>query len=72
MHYKNGREAKPGDRIMSLTQSLAGVLYNLNDQSYTCNGRLAATTPNDAYVTLSECLHVDDIVAADVPDSTKK
>lgn len=71
MHYKNGREAKPGDKIINLTTGLAGVLHSPNPGSTTCNGRLAAINQNDPYVTLSDCLHVDDIAAADIPDISK-
>jgi hypothetical protein len=73
MHYKNGREAKNGDRVVMISsgQIVAGVLHSTNGDSTTCNGRIAAVTPNDAYVTISECLHADDVAKAAVPDSTK-
>lgn len=70
MHYKNGREAKDGDKIMSLEHGAAGVLHSTNAGAETCNGRMATVSPNDPWVTLSRCLHVDDIAAADVPDSS--
>lgn len=69
MHYKNGREAKAGDVIVSLSGKQVGILHSVIAQSDTCNGRLALTTQNDPYVTLKECLHIDDISAADVPIS---
>lgn len=74
MHYKNGREAKAGDQIVLIqnAQPLAGILHSLNDQSDTCNGRLATSTSNDPYVNIKDCLHVDDVKAATIPDSTKK
>lgn len=71
MHYKNGREAKAGDKVINLTSGLSGVLHSPNPGSQTCNGRLAQMTNNDPWVTLSECLHVDDIAAAEIPDATK-
>ena len=71
MHYKNGREAKPGDKVVVLPSGRAGILHSVNANSTTCNGRLAQTTENDAYVTLSECLHMDDIAAANISDSSK-
>ena len=71
MHYKNGREAKAGDRIINLTSGLSGVLHSPNAKSETCNGRLAAVTLNDPWVTLGECLHLDDVAAASIPDATK-
>lgn len=67
MHYKNGRAAKDGDKIVNLPTGLAGVLHSSNAQSTTCNGRLAQISQNDAYVTLSECLHIEDIAAAEIP-----
>ena len=73
MHYKNGREAKPGDVIVrpgdSYNPTISGVLHSVNVQSTTCNGRVAPQGQNDPYVTLSECLHIDDIKAASVPNS---
>jgi hypothetical protein len=71
MHYKNGREAKAGDRLINLPSGLSGVLHSPNAKSDTCNGRIAAVTSNDPWVTLSECLHLDDVAAADIPVATK-
>ncbi len=71
MHYKNGREAKPGDKVINLPTGLSGILHSPNAQSQTCNGRLAVASNNDPYVTLGECLHVDDVAAAEIPDTSK-
>ena len=71
MHYKNGREAKAGDKVVSLTYGFAGLLHSVQTQSSSCNGRLATISQNDPYVTIGECLHIDDIAQAMVPDSTK-
>jgi len=71
MHYKNGREAKAGDKVVNLPTGQAGVLHSVNAGSTSCNGRLAQTTTNDPYVTIGECLHMDDIAAANIPDSSK-
>jgi hypothetical protein len=71
MHYKNGRPAKPGDKVIDLPTGLSGILHSTQANSTTCNGRLAQINQNDAYVTISECLHLDDIAAASVPDSSK-
>ena len=71
MHYKNGREAKPGDRVVSLAHGIAGILHSPNAGSTTCNGRLATITQNDPWVTLSECLHMEDIAAAKIPNATE-
>lgn len=70
MHYKNGRAAKAGDQIVNLQTGLSGILHSPNAESNTCNGRLAVANPNDPWVTLSECLHIDDIKAGAIPDSS--
>ena len=67
MHYKNGRPAKAGDTVLCLSQGIAGVLHSTNAQSQTCNGRLACITSGDPWVTIGECLHLDDIAAAAIP-----
>lgn len=72
MHYKNGREAKAGDKVVSLTCNVAGILHSINVQSNSCNGRIARMADSDPYVTLNECLHMDDIAAAKtIADSFK-
>jgi hypothetical protein len=82
MHYANGRKARNGDRIMRITlsgesvKSIIGILYEAAPGNYDSNGYL--TEPMDSHYTyLSECLHVDDVVAAIgdaklVPDTSKK
>jgi hypothetical protein len=72
MHYKNGRPAKEGDKIINLESGFTGVLHTTNAGSQTCNGRLAQTSHNDPWVTIGECLHIDDIKAAEIPDSSEK
>lgn len=73
MHYKNGREAKVGDRVVRIGDAhnppLIGILHSPVVGSDTCNARLAVITPNDAYITVKECLHLDDVAAAVIPDS---
>lgn len=66
MHYKNGREAKQGDRVFAMNNgtAISGILHDLKPGSSSCNGRLAATSQNDPYVTIGECLHADDIASA--------
>jgi len=75
MHYKNGREAKNGDAIVLVSKygdyPKAGVLYGAVVGNDHCNGRIAITSPSDPIADLSQCLHVDDIKAATIPDSTK-
>ena len=72
MHYKNGREAKQGDKVLNLPSGQSGVLHTVNAGSTTCNGRMAPMSQNDLYVTLSECLHLDDVAAANLPDTSKQ
>ena len=67
MHYKNGRAAKDGDKVLHLNSGKSGLLHSTAPGATTCNGRLASIADNDAYVTISECLHIDDIRAADIP-----
>ena len=63
MHYKNGRAAKAGDRVIDLQSGQAGILHSTSAASDSCNGRLALTTSSDPYVTIKECVHVDDVKA---------
>lgn len=80
MHYKNGREAKNGDKVVWLpcddstgnNPAFAGILYSATvGGNATCYGRLAPSSKNDHHVDISECLHVDDIAAVDIPDSSR-
>jgi hypothetical protein len=69
MKYKNGRTAQLGDLILDLTTGKAGVTHSISEQTVG-NCRLVGMTNLDPWVTLSECLHIDDIRSADVPDLT--
>jgi hypothetical protein len=63
MHYKNGREAKVGDKVVgkdSLGSPVAGVLVSAHAQSTTCNGQIVPFNSPTWGVTLGDCLHVDD------------
>jgi hypothetical protein len=67
MHYKNGRAAKNGDKVVlfsSYYAPIVGILYDAVAGNDTCNGRLAPIQPNDPCPNLKECLHVDDVLAA--------
>jgi hypothetical protein len=75
MHYKNGREAKNGDRVVLIGYNgipVAGILYNAVAGNDYCNGKIAITSVNDPCPNLKECLHADDIMLADIPVSQKK
>ena len=77
MHYKNGREAKNGDKVVLLPSyglPVVGILYDAVAGNDYCNGRIAPTSASDATPNLKECLHLDDILGAlpaEVPDSSK-
>jgi hypothetical protein len=67
MHYKNGREAKNGDKVVlipSYGTPVIGILYDAVAGNDHCNGRIAVTAPNDPTPNLKECLHLDDVIAA--------
>lgn len=77
MHYKNGREAKNGDKVMlipSYGTPMIGILYDAVAGNDYCNGKLAQIHSSDSMVNLKECLHYDDVIEAlpkEVPDTTK-
>lgn len=77
MHYKNGREAKNGDKVVlfpSYGSPTVGILYDATAGNDYCNGHIAAIHPSDPCPNLKECLHLDDVLAAipaDVPNVTK-
>lgn len=67
MHYRNGRPAKNGDKIVSLGYdgskiTAAGVLYDAVPGNDYCNGSLAPL-PGLPSACLCDCLHVDDLAA---------
>lgn len=65
MHYKNGRPAKNGDKVILISPydktPVAGILYDATAGNDYCNGRIALTSPSDPCPNLKECLHVDDV-----------
>lgn len=66
MHYKNGREAKNGDRVVLISNGKIthGILYDAQAGNDYCNGRLAEMRYSDPSPNLKECLHEDDLNAA--------
>ena len=76
MHYKNGREAKNGDKVVLLPgygSPVIGILYDATAGNDYCNGRIAPIAPNDPCPNLKEVLHLDDVLKAlptDVPDTS--
>lgn len=78
MHYKNGREAKNGDKVVlipSYGSPVVGILYDATAGNDFCNGKIAPTKPSDLCPNLKECLHLDDVLnalPAEVADSSRK
>ena len=74
MHYRNGREAKNGDKVVMVDgygAPCAGILYDAQAGNDYCNGKLAVIRPNDPMPNLKECLHWYDVAppkpASDMP-----
>ena len=66
MHYRNGREAKNGDKIVKLEGGKIvsfGVLYDATVGNDYCNGRIAPAQPSQDGACLVDSLHIDDIEA---------
>ena len=68
MHYRNGREAKNGDKIVQLDFSegrvtTLGVLFDATPGNEYCNGNIASTSPGVTGACMCDCLHVDDLAA---------
>jgi len=64
MHYRNGREAKNGDRIVKLNGGdivAYGVLHSAVPGNDFCNGNIAVVQPSNDYACMCDCLHVDDV-----------
>jgi hypothetical protein len=76
MHYKNGREAKNGDKVVLIDDygaAMVGILYDAKAGNDYCNGKLAIIRSNDPCPNLKECLHLDEVRAAlKTQDSAKK
>ena len=67
MHYRNGREAKNGDKIVKLGVEggkivAFGILYEAVAGNDYCNGAIS-TISNDQMACICDCLHVDDLAA---------
>jgi hypothetical protein len=66
MHYRNGREAKNGDRIVQLGERGkvlgTGILYDAVAGNDYCNGSLAPI-PAGTGALLIDALHIDDLAA---------
>jgi hypothetical protein len=67
MHYRNRREAKNGDKLVSIGNDgqiiAVGVLYGAESNTDYCNGNIAPTQHPQQPACLCDCLHVDDVAA---------
>jgi hypothetical protein len=67
MHYRNGREAKNGDKIIQFGIDGGkivsfGVLHDATPGNDYCNGAIAPL-PSQTLACMCDCLHVDDLAA---------
>jgi hypothetical protein len=70
VHYRNGREAKNGDKVVQIggygdgAQIVAvGVLYDAKPGNDYCNGSIAPVQSAVTGACMCDCLHVDDVAA---------
>ena len=68
MHYRNGRRAENGDKIVQLDFdgghiNAIGILYDATPGSDYCNGRIATTCTTMTGACICDCLHADDLAA---------
>lgn len=66
MHYRNGRPASNGDKIVKLEGGKVvayGVLHSAIAGNDYCNGNIAVVQPANDYACMVDCLHVDDVAA---------
>lgn len=64
MHYRNGREAKNGDKIVKLEGGKVvsfGVLHSATAGNDYCNGHIATIQHPQEGACLVDCLHIDDV-----------
>ena len=65
MHYRNGREANNGDKVVKIEGGKIvsfGVLHSAIPGNDYCNGGIAPLT-SDQGACLCDCLHIDDVAA---------
>ena len=66
MHFRNGRIAQNGDKVVSLgfngaTIEAVGVLHEAVPGNDFCNGRIAPTCTIVTGACMCDCLHMDDL-----------
>jgi hypothetical protein len=67
MHYRNGREAQNGDKVVQLgfndgKVEKIGILADAVPGNDFCNGKIEPI-PGESIACLCDCLHVDDLAA---------
>jgi len=66
MHYRNGREAKNGDKIVRLNGGnieAFGVLHSAIPGNDYCNGSIAVVQSAQEYACMCDCIHIEDLAA---------
>jgi hypothetical protein len=70
MHYRNGRPAANGDKIVllggygtSATITALGVLHDAVPGNDYCNGSIAPISTSVTGACMCDCLHLDDLAA---------
>lgn len=70
MHYRNGREAKNGDKIVQIGGygstaeiTAVGVLHGATPGNNHCNGEIAPIQNTVTAACLCDCLHVEDLAS---------
>lgn len=67
MHYRNGREAKNGDKVVQLDEkgnvTAFGVLHSATPGNDYCNGQIATIQHPQVTACMCDCLHLDDVAA---------
>lgn len=64
MHYRNGREAQNGDKVVRLeggTIVAFGTLQDATPGNDYCNGNIVHEGGHSTYACMCDCLHVDDV-----------
>lgn len=64
MHYRNGREAKNGDKIVKLEGGKVvafDVLHSATPGNDYCNGSIATIQHSQEMACMVDCLHIDDV-----------
>ena len=65
MHYRNGREAKNGDKIVRLSGEgkieSFGVLHSAVPGNDYCNGNIAPVQSPVDHACMVDCIHIDDL-----------